>query len=467
VFRKKLLLSAAAVCAFASANTASAKISVFTGVKVEGLLGKLLIYDKTEIPAYNFSKTFSGGEHYNGQDLTGTVEVKVPAVLQVTENPVSDQYRHIPACIGGVVFGARVPVGPMLLEGSVSIGTQFGSSKWKENALSPFIRSFHSNLSSYDVNNLVAIEKDPYQELFNYEVSTRQQFTGEVSLAVGCNVPGTDGRFAVFLEGGVGFLRLRQNVTVGGSDMAYSVGAYDAFMRPTAVVQNAYADKASGSPEQKLRARNMAISDMLYFGYNIKSIPGVDWVQYDNSNPGSFAGDLFYHIIDNGDTSDKLIIPTALGGDPELTATKTLLTGHAGLRLEFRCRGGGFIAVYGGLKWHKGLGYIEHRASIKTPTAGTFIPCWTAELGKVWNQFITNAVDGLNAAKISDSSKGTKYDALITAVKAPDLQQKVVDFANVEFGAVAGGLEIGEIVYNVKAYEKFAVRVGVTLGIHF
>ncbi|MDR3285623.1 MAG: hypothetical protein LBS83_02990 [Holosporales bacterium] len=449
---KKILLLG---CAFAALGTVRADAAIsgfYVGIQGTGSLAQLKIYDGSSHSGTTVKHNFEVNQKYAGEDLeAGEISVSVPSILTGSEEyTTTPEYQYKIKPSANIFIGYNYQIGDVVMGVELSAGTTFGAHKidgyFKTTELN------HYKLTDGDDvgggvyrDRKVELRDDKTSDVLNGTFELKTRFSGDASVRLGYIIPGTDGRFALFLRGGVGLANQKLIYSQKGSDEFWTTAVYDAFFRP------AQAKASVASLQDSDRYRYFALSDGTYFSY--KLTPGLEQkLTYPGGDVPTAAMELVDDVIEMGNSGDKLLPGiSGLGGDiSNIEETKTRFTWHVGTDLEYHISGGAFVRVSYTFKYIKGF-FAEKAYTVKTPTKEVFEKVFKAQVAE-------GAFDEL----VRESS----FTGLGVGVKPTSTDLAAA--CDGAFDGLVGGLDLGTVNVKVGTGKKsFAHEVSLGIGFRF
>lgn len=415
--KKFLLLSAA--FAMVSTTAVDAKVTGFyAGVSGTGNFAQFKVYDASShtegkqnftVKAGEADKTviirlFSTGA--NGKKISGyyhtaaqpnglssadTAIITTRSILASDKNNIAEDTIYKVRPSGKVFVGYNYQIGSNFVVGvELSGGMTFGAYKYSGDIKVPDLIHFKtgSNNDSFFGN-----DKYPRSSIkTDFEMKTK--FDGDVSLRLGYLIPGTDGRLALFLRGGVGLINRKLKVQLASIDpyvLAAGASAHADQKVQTQQIHNAAGKGANnndfvtvysadgGAKMHALMNAKVALDLMCsYTGY-VKNYGAaeIDFTGIGNrdtnnpNNPIVYANnkELTYTLladqfIGNARTYDNLYYDNLF--NPNSTSkSETKFTWHVGTDAEYHFSSGLFVRASYTFKYAKGF-FAENSIPLKT-----------------------------------------------------------------------------------------------------
>lgn len=411
---KKILLLGAAFMGIASLPSEARIGGFYAGVQGGIDLAQFKIYDGTKCdPATVTGDPTFGRIHVHTYDtgITTTTYIRpnesATAAASVTGSAfcsgsdgnigVDTTYKVRPA--GAIFLGYNYQVTPNVVVGVELVGGMTFGTHTYEGPIK--LQPLTHHTASVSSGTLSTTGPSTYPTAYSdmkFEMDTK--FVGDASLRIGFVLPGTDGRFAVFARGGVGFQNREIKAHLGNLD-PYVLAASAAFH--AAAKQDEFnANKAArtaagagdnhcsinagdGTPEQKalklgyvnkmisylsLRAAaagNVA-SKMPKNAYVVVTPEGENLASTDivGQSEAALANQqrIALHMLDNMQGTDTLSSPGAMQMG-NISKSETKFTWHVGGDLEYHFASGLFVRASYTFRYAKGF-FVEGDTALKT-----------------------------------------------------------------------------------------------------
>lgn len=219
---KKLIAFGAALLASTASVQMNARVTGFyVGIQGGVDVAQFKIFDGSSHQGCTSSVSYAAGSRISapsgipGADASAEiysngapVSIPTPSVLTGRDDfEATPEYLYRVRPAGEIFVGYNYQVGSNFVVGAeIRGGLTFGSHKFDGSVRVPDLTCYE--LTGEDSTTYGPTADDFYQNQYRktkFELDTK--FTGDFSLRLGCVLPGTDGRFAVFLRGGVGLVR--------------------------------------------------------------------------------------------------------------------------------------------------------------------------------------------------------------------------------------------------------------------
>lgn len=371
--KRLIALGAALFASVAPIHTNARVTGFYVGIQGGVDLAQFKLYDGTSHQGTSATWADTKGTQYGDNNETGDgtpATVTIPSVTKASDDfEATPEYIYKVRPAGEIFIGYNYQVGSNFVVGvEVKGGLTFGSHKYSASTRLPDLTCYTRSddgttlVDSSDKQDL-AYFKGQYKPT-QFELDTK--FSGDLSLRLGCVVPGTDGRLAVFLRGGVGFVRQELTFKQASGDLYYEAIVNAALRGAKMAVAGAETDGAFVSAA--------LMHDLLYvtwpFTYIDKRhdgaqnqaaiIAAIDGV-IDNT-PGNDprdigAGEIARFLLKEGATAEYGLVDQARGKikDLEANETKSRFTCHVGGDLEYHFANGLFVRASYTFKYIKGF----------------------------------------------------------------------------------------------------------------
>lgn len=381
---KKLVALGAAL--LASTAAVQARVTGFyVGIQGGIDLAQFKIYDGTSHTGATMSHKVDPGSKYSGVDADGTtVTAAVPSIIKASDDfEATPEYVYKVRPAGQIFIGYNYQIGSNFVIGAEILGgLTFGAHKLASAVLVP-------NLTCYtrleDKKSLIESSNSRDQEYFKGKYSSTQfeldtKFSGDLSLRLGCVIPGTDGRLAIFLRGGVGFVRQELTFAQKSGDLYYET------------IMNAAlkAAKACGASQTTPGGKVSAsyLQETFYVAWPFLgdcadyTSDATETATYktaeaernaaigDNADARSAVlGPLVEHLVVNASTAEYGLVDQAKGKIKisDVNETKNRFTWHAGIDGEYHFANGLFVRASYTFKYVKGF-FAEKSQEVKSLT---------------------------------------------------------------------------------------------------
>lgn len=222
-----------------SATAGNAKVGGFyVGASGSGNLAQFKVYDESShaegkqnlvakpgaVQELFIFREKSAGSKYNGKmqgyyylepNVQGAAEITTRSVLAADKNNIAEDtiYKVRPAA--KIFVGYNYQIGSNFVVGvELSGGMTFGAYKYSGDIKVPDLIHFKTG-----PNNDSFFDNDKYpRSSIKTDFEMKTKFDGDVSLRLGYLIPGTDGRLALFLRGGVGLINRKLKVQLASID---------------------------------------------------------------------------------------------------------------------------------------------------------------------------------------------------------------------------------------------------------
>ncbi|MDR0632577.1 MAG: hypothetical protein LBF84_00330 [Holosporales bacterium] len=438
--KKLLLFSLGAIAASVQHSHADFHIGAYCG----GNLHQMKIYDGSQHQGTVVSYTFPAGATYAGRAIDGTYSVPVPDMFRSSgEVAVTPDYQFGVRPEVAIYAGYDYRFNAFILGVEISAGAKFGSSKCATYAKTPELK--HLAVTDGDPCSVYEKTATPVTDILLYNVEVKTKFVGEASIRAGYLIPGTDGRLAFVLFGGIGLANREISAELVGSKEFYSSAIFDGFYRNAEAL--VYNNPKGGSADQiKAHYAYMAMSDPVYYAYKLSGIgllaktytvAGADV----NAAALDAASQIITDVLVDGKSGTKLLV---WGLDSDLSGKKsgTKFTWHVGANLEYTFSNGAFVRVGYKFRYIKGLN-VEQSYTVTSPSKEAFVAAFKKEIKD----------GGLDDLVMN--STFTNGNATSDAIKTALTQTLLEDALTHEFAGLAPGkFSLGNIDYKVGTGEK-------------
>lgn len=495
--KKFLLLSAA--FAMVSATAGNAKVGGFyVGASGSGNLAQFKIYDASSHTEGKQNFTTKAGEAdetliirlpsagaENGEKISGyyhtgaavkdasgkitgvgrsiadTATITTRSILAEDENNVAEEtiYKVRPAA--KIFVGYNYQIGSNFVVGvELSGGMTFGAHKYSGDIKVPDLIHFKTG-----PNNDACYDRDKYpRSSIKTDIELKTRFDGDLAVRLGYLIPGTDGRLALFLRGGVGLINRELKVQLASIDpyvLAAGASGHADQKVQTQQIHNV-AGKGAGSGDfvtvyaenggAKMHAlMNAKVALDLMCGYTgyVKNYGAalIDFTGIGDRTSGNLNIDsqqnkeLMYSLLAdqflaNARTYDTLYYDNSFNPD-SASKSETKFTWHIGADAEYHFASGLFVRASYTFKYAKGF------------FAGNSIPLKTYSKQKCEELVEKMRTDGLFFGFIADGKyqEGNVSNPLINPVAnaatfVPNSNEGIKQAAAKMANAIKGKLEM-------------------------
>lgn len=333
------------------------------------------------------------------------VSAACPSVLAGSDDfEATPEYVYKVRPAGEIFVGYNYQVGSNFVVGvEIAGGMTFGSHKFDNAALVPDLTCYvlNKNDSKKSVTpSSDANDKEYFHNQYRatkFELETK--FTGDLSLRLGCVIPGTEGRLAVFLRGGVGLARQELTFNQKSGPLYYEAIANAAYKGAAAQVYKEYATfdnttvwgqyEGDNRSDKAGRATTASfMRDATYLSWGLDGIAGsydengTTVTEIQNAFTALASGNAqagkaaimwldmaSTYLLENATTGTYMLQGAAKTklGDVDLNETKNRFTWHAGIDGEYHFANGLFVRASYTFKYVKGF-FAEKSESVVSLT---------------------------------------------------------------------------------------------------
>lgn len=478
--KKFLLLSAA--FAMVSATAGNAKVGGFyVGASGSGNLAQFKVYDAsshTENKVTHNIKVPNDGSYRArvsetraneqgpvlvnyvlGPGQNGSAIMETKSILSSDENNIAEDtiYKVRPAA--KIFVGYNYQIGSNFVVGvELSGGMTFGAYKYSGEIDIPALKNFGTDSSGTKV-----IEKTPIKgKAVHTDFEMKTKFDGDFSVRLGYLIPGTDGRLALFLRGGVGLINREIKAHQNSVDPYLSGGreaGHASVKSQMRAIHNktAVKDKVSNNTcaDLALNQNMVPLSELKYFldlmngftGYlkgneaaasllapNSEIVKAVANAATPKEAWNTICLPITQFIIGNSKTNKDLYYKDQIEA-PSMNKSETKFTWHVGADAEYHFASGLFVRASYTFKYAKGF-FAEASTALKGLSKEKAVKVINDSFdtsGGSYSQFgkyIINAVDSKGApivdAIVNDSTASGKL-GLTTTDKIYELKKGLMD----------------------------------------
>lgn len=335
--KKFLLLSAA--FAMVSTTAVDAKVTGFyAGVSGTGNFAQFKVYDASshtegkqnlvakpgtvqELLIFRENSTKSGlngkkmqGYYYLNPGVSGTADMITRSILAEDKKNVAEEtiYKVRPAA--KIFVGYNYQIGSNFVVGvELTGGMAFGAHKYSGDIKVPDLIHFKTGK-----NNDAFLNNDKYpRSSIKTDIELKTRFDGDLSVRLGYLVPGTDGRLALFLRGGIGLINRELKVQLASIDPYVLAAGASAHADNKVQMQTLHNECGQILVDKKAAATNPAPASQEWVG-----IQGAEGAKMHALMNGKLILDLMCgytgHVKNYGGASIDL---TGVGTNPNAAAT--------------------------------------------------------------------------------------------------------------------------------------------------
>lgn len=350
-----------------------AQFKIFDGSSHEGTTATYTSPGKTSYAQNGTVNTWIKVEEGNTQ----AVSFNVQSVLGNNDAFEATEYIYKVRPMAQFFAGYNYQIGSNFVVGlELKAGAVFGAHKFDGSAKV-------NDLTSWSVEDTKIINKEnPYYKGNNrpttFELKTK--FTGDASLRLGYIVPGTEGRLAFFLRGGIGIARQELTFKQTSGDY-YQEAIMQSFMSGAKAKKMELKGTLPGSSatDRALYVGACYAFENAYMSWKIKKTAnwGIDVRLNDTKanilnklkDPNNTGADTYTELSDlfaaTYCTDSKGLSVSGILANPDLNETKNRLTGHAGADLEYHFASGMFVRASYTFNYIKGF-FAESSAKSRT-----------------------------------------------------------------------------------------------------